>query len=180
MKKKAIMLMMLLAVSIVLAACTQNNPQSGAATPAAPTASPAQPLPAQQPAQNTSGQSQQVEGVTIRLVSVAQSKGEGIYTADPGQVFVQPEFEINNQSAKGTKVAIAFNYFVDGVSMPEDTAAVQSADKGALGTTLDFGQSITGFSGVRAPENWQQIKVQYSPHITGDKAEFIINRSDLP
>jgi hypothetical protein len=49
-----------------------------------------------------------------------------------------------------------------------------------LGTTLDFGSSVTGFSGVRAPENWQQIKAQYSPHIIGDKAEFIISRADLP
>lgn len=180
MKKKTLLLMMMLAVAITLAACTQNNPQSGAASPPAPAASQAQPQPAQQPAQSASGQSQQVEGVTIRLVSVAQSKGEGIYTADPGQVFVQPEFEINNQSTKGTKIAIAFNFFVDGVSMPEDTAAIQSADGGALGTTLDFGSSVTGFSGVRAPENWQQIKAQYSPHIIGDKAEFIISRADLP
>lgn len=180
MKKKTLLLMMIFAVSIALAACTQNNPQGGSAAPATPAVSQAQPQPAQQAAESAFGPSQQVEGVTIKLVSVAQSKGEGIYTAETGQVFVQPEFEINNQSTKGTKAAIAFNYFVDGVNMPEDTAAVQSADSGALGTTLDFGKSITGFSGVRAPENWQQIKVQYSPHIIGDKAEFVINRSDLP
>ena len=64
--------------------------------------------------------------------------------------------------------------------MTQDSSAVWSADSGALGTTLDFGSSVTGFSGVRAPENWQQIKAQYSPHIIGDKAEFIISRADLP
>ena len=68
----------------------------------------------------------------------------------------------------------------DGVNMTQDSSAVWSADSGALGTTLYFGKSATGFSGVRAPETWQQIKVQYSPHIIGEEAEFIINRSDLP
>lgn len=180
MKRKALLVIMILSVSVVLAACTQNNPQGGSVAPSAPVDSQAQPQPAQQATESAFGQSQQVEGVTIKLLNVAQSKGGGVYTADTGQVFVQPEFEIDNQSSKGTKVAISFHYFVDGVGMPEDTAAVQSADSGALGTTLDFGKSVTGFSGVRAPENWQQIKVQYSPHIIGDKAEFIISRSDLP
>ena len=176
MKRKALLIIMILSVSVVLAACTQNNPHGGSVAPSAPAVSQAQ----QQAAESVFGQSQQVEGVTIKLLSVAQSKGGGIYTADTGQVFIQPEFEINNQSTKGSKVAIAFNYFVDGVSMPEDSAAVQSADSGALGTALDFGKSIIGFSGVRAPETWQQIKVQYSPYIIGDKAEFIIHQSDLP
>lgn len=178
MKRKSLMMIMMLSVTVLLAACTPNNPQGGSVAPTTPQVSQAQP--AQQTAESVFGQSRQVEGVTIKLLSVVQSRGEGIHTADAGQVFVQPEFEISNQSTKGTKVAIAFNYFVDGVSMPEDSAAVQSADSGALGTMLDFGKSITGFSGVRAPENWQQIKVQYSPHIIGDKAEFVIKRSDLP
>jgi hypothetical protein len=178
MKRKSLLMIMVLSVTVLLAACTPSNPQGGSVAPTTPEVSQAKP--AQQTAENVFGQSQQVEGVTIKLLNVVQSKGEGIYAADVGQVFVQPEFEINNQSNKGTKIAIAFNYFVDGISMPEDTSAVQSADSGALGTTLDFGESVTGFSGVRAPENWKLIKVQYSPHIIGDKAEFIINRSDLP
>jgi len=178
MKRKSLLILMALSVTLLLAACTPNSPQGGSAAPTAPPVSPAQP--AQQAAESAFGQSQQVEGVTIKLLNVAQSKGEGIHVADSGQVFVQPQFEIRNQSTKGTKIAIAFNYFVDGVNMPEDSSAVQSADNGALGTTLDFGESVTGFSGVRAPETWQQIKVQYSPHIIGDKAEFIIKRSDLP
>ena len=178
MKRKSLLILMVLSVTVLLAACTPNNPQGGSAAPTAPAVSQTQP--AQEAAESAFGQSQQVEGVTIKLLNVAQSKGEGIYVADTGQVFVQPEFEIMNQSTKGSKVAIAFNYFVDGVNMPEDSAAVQSADSGALGTSLDFGKSVSGFSGVRAPETWQQIKVQYSPHIIGDKAEFIIKRSDLP
>ncbi|MGI6235459.1 MAG: hypothetical protein ACOYI6_09460 [Christensenellales bacterium] len=180
MKRKALLILMVLSVSAILAACTQSNPQREPVAPTATAVSQAQPQPAQQLVEGAFGQSQQVEGVTIKLLSTVQSRGEGNYSADAGQVFVQPRFEINNQSTKGTKIAIAFNYFVDGVSMPEDTAAVQSADGGALGTTLEFGESITGFSGVRAPENWQQIKVHYSPHIIGDEAEFVIKRSDLP
>lgn len=178
MKKKSLLTLMVVAAAILLAACTPNNLQGSSAMPTAPAVSQTQP--AQQIEESAFGQSQVVEGVTIKLLGAVQSKGEGIYIADAGQVFVQLQFAINNQSTKGTKAAMAFNFFIDGDSMPEDTAAVQSADKGALGTTLDFGKTVIGFTGVRAPENWKQIKVQYSPHIIGDKAEFIIKRSDLP
>jgi hypothetical protein len=148
MKRKSLLMIMVLSVTVLLAACTPSNPQGGSVAPTTPEVSQAKP--AQQTAENVFGQSQQVEGVTIKLLNVVQSKGEGIYAADVGQVFVQPEFEINNQSNKGTKIAIAFNYFVDGISMPQSsllTAALWAPrliSANRLPVSLGFERQKTG------------------------------------
>lgn len=124
--------------------------------------------------------SEEVEGVTITLKNFRISNGEYIYVADPGHVFLQPEFEIVNNSVNGTSIGMIFTWFVDEVAVPEDGRATQSAEGELLGNTLAFGQTKTGSVGVQVPEDWETLLIRFTPHASGDSASIVIDRADLP
>ncbi|HHU12443.1 MAG TPA: hypothetical protein GXZ64_04365 [Clostridiaceae bacterium] len=186
MKNSMLILMAVTAILFNTTACSNKEPVAGPGTAEAVTDAQTE---AQEAAETETpaaagysllGYTEEVEGVTITLTDFRMSSGDDTYVPEPGHVFLQPQFEIVNNSTKGTAIGMIFTYFVDEEQIPEDVSAIQSAEGEALGTALGFGLTRTGSVGVQAKEDWETLLIRFTPHAVGDSATIVIDRSDLP
>lgn len=176
---KNIILILLLTMTLMLGAtaCGQTGQTTGPI--AAPTITATQAQTSANTASHSLGQTREVEGVKITLNQVTESSGNATHTPESGQVFLLLEFTILNDSAKGSTIGMIFKFSVDGSTAQDDVTATQVAAGPALQPTLAFGETMTGFVGLRAPQHWQTLEIQFTPHAVGDSAVFTVNRSDL-
>lgn len=173
MKKKGLLATILLTLSVFLIACTNNQPLNKDGNQ--PTINQEQP----QGKQSDIGQTKDVDGVKVKLIQVVESEGKGIYTAQPGQIFLQPQFEMTNNSPEKSKALVFFYFYIDG----SDEFGIQApftTTEGAEVVSLDYGQTINGYSGTLVPDNWQKLEINYRTHALGEDVVFIVQRSDLP
>lgn len=126
-----------------------------------------------QPAKKTFSVGDKVElnDIVVTLKSVNESKGTQMFTPQDGKVFVNCEFEIENNSAKDIAVSsiLCFQCYVDDYSTPMSLSAIMAADKGQLDGQVAAGKKMTGVIGYEADKGWSEIEIRFTPDFWAGK-----------
>lgn len=122
----------------------------------------------------TVGDKVELNDIVVTLKSVTESKGAQFVTPQDGKVFVNCEFEIENNSTKDIAVSsiICFECYIDDYSTPMSLSAIMAAEKGQLDGQVAAGKKMTGVIGYEANKGWSEIEIRFTPDFWAGK-DFI-------
>lgn len=123
------------------------------------------------------GETADIKGVQVTLVSVEQSDGSQYNKPADGKKFVILEFEIANNSKSDIAVSsiISFDTYCDDYSINQNfSAQLEKKDKTSLDGSVAASKKMNGILGFEVPNDWKNIEVTYTPDFwSGKKATFI-------
>lgn len=105
------------------------------------------------------------DGVSFTVLSVKQSKGSGYYKPESGNVFVQLEIEIVNNSKKEVSVNAIYGFeaICDDYSVDYSFTADCSVNNGISTTDIKAGRKLKGWKAFEVPKNWKELIVTFTP-----------------
>lgn len=122
------------------------------------------------------------DGVSFTVLSVKQSKGSGYYKPDEGNVFVQLEIEIVNNSKKEVSVnaVYGFDAICDDYTVDYSLMADCSVNNGISTTDIKAGRKLKGWKAFEVPQNWKELIVTFTPDFSlwgsGEEIEVYITK----
>lgn len=113
----------------------------------------------------TIGESVELNNVVVTLIDVYEINGNGFFEPTDGNTFVICEFEIENNTTGDIAVSsmLSFEAYFDGYAANLDITAITLSEKTQLDATVAAGKKIRGVVGYQAPEDWQNVELQFSP-----------------
>lgn len=113
----------------------------------------------------TIGESVELNNVVVTLIDVYEINGNGFFEPTDGNTFVICEFEIENNTTGDIAVSsmLSFEAYFDGYAANLDITAIALSEKTQLDATVAAGKKIRGVVGYQAPEDWQNVELQFSP-----------------
>lgn len=112
------------------------------------------------------GETAELKGVNVTLVSVTQSEGSTYNMPTEGNVFVLCEFEIANDSDREITVSsmISFDAYCDDYACNFSLSALlEKENKNQLDGTVAAGKKLNGVIGYEVPADWQELEVTFTP-----------------
>lgn len=114
----------------------------------------------------------ELNNIIVTLNGVTESKGSAYNEPSDGNVFLIPEFTIENNSDKEINISsmLSFASYVDGYSANLDLGAmIVDSGKNQLDGTIAPGMKMNGVIGVQAPSNWSEIEIHVQPDFWSGK-----------
>lgn len=128
------------------------------------------------------GEVAESDGISIELVQVMQSVGNRYETPAQGKEFLILEFEVENNSEEDLALStmLSFSTWCDdelcSISL-EALSAATLAGKYQLDRVVDPGECVTGVIGYEVPEDWSEVRVQFSKDVlSSKKITFAVNQ----
>lgn len=158
-----------LGILLVVGACSGGN--SPEKVGSSDSKEPTKQTQADNPKSFTVGDKVELNDIVVTLKSVTESKGSQMFAPQDGKVFVNCEFEVENNSAKDIAVSsiICFQCYVDDYSTPMSLSAIMAADKGQLDGQVAAGKKMTGVIGYEADKGWSEIEIRFTPDFWAGK-----------
>ena len=127
------------------------------------------------------GETAELKGVTVTLVSVNESMGSAYNTPTDGNVFVLCEFEIANESNKEISVSsmMSFEAYCDDYTCTLSLGALmEKGNKNQLDGTVAAGKKFNGVVGYEVPTDWKELEVNFTPDFWSGKDITFIATND--
>ena len=117
------------------------------------------------------GETAEYKNIQVTLLNVTESKGSDIFKPDNGNIFVQCEFEITNNSDSDLAVSsvMCFNTYVDGYSTTQSISALADNSGNQLDGTVAPGKKMKGVIAYEESKDWKEIELQFTPSVWSDK-----------
>ena len=126
------------------------------------------------------GETAELKGVCVTLVSVDESTGSQFNTPTDGNVFVLCEFEIANNSDKEITVSsmMSFEAYCDDYACTFSLGALmEKGNKNQLDGTVAAGKKFNGVIGYEVPADWSELEVSFTPDFwSGKDIVFVVNK----
>ena len=127
------------------------------------------------------GEPAEIDGVTVTLLSVKESKGSTYNKPEKGNVYVLCEFEIANGSDKEINISSLLNFeaYCDDYKYGTSFSAIIECSN-QLDGSVDAGRKMKGQTGFEVPKGWEEMEIKYIHSIWGDEnLLFVISRDEL-
>lgn len=153
-------------------------PQKGTETPSQDSGSiPSQPPEKEEKSAFYAGETVEMKGINVTLVSVTESEGSAFNAPTDGNVFVLCEFEIANNSAKEIAISsmLSFEAYCDDYTCTFSLGALmEKGSKNQLDGTVAAGKKFNGIIGYEVPTDWKELEIIFTPDFwTGKDITFI-------
>ena len=126
------------------------------------------------------GETAELKGVSVTLVSVSESVGSDYNKPTDGNVFVLCEFEIANNSEKEIAVSslMSFEAYCDDYTCTISLSALlEKGNKNQLDGTVAAGKKFNGVIGYELPVDWKELEVRFTPDFwSGKEIIFVANK----
>ena len=115
-------------------------------------------------------------GVSFTVLSIKQSYGDGFYTPADGNVFVQLEVEIANNSSDVVSVNALFGFdaICDDYTIEYSFSADCATDNSLSTADVKPGRKLKGWKAYEVPKNWKELIINYSPELWGKETIEVI------
>lgn len=127
------------------------------------------------------GETAELKGVSVTLVSITESTGSAYNVPTDGNVFVLCEFEIANNSDKEITVSsmMSFEAYCDDYTCTFSLGALmEKGNKNQLDGTVAAGKKFNGVVGYEVPTDWQELEIVFTPDFwSGKDITFIAANS---
>ena len=127
------------------------------------------------------GETAELKGVSVSLVSVTKSEGSKYNSPTEGNVFVLCEFEIANNSDKEIAVSsmMSFAAYCDDYTCNFSLSALmEKGNKNQLDGTVAPGKKFNGVIGYEVPTDWKELEVVFTPDFwSGKDITFVATNS---
>ena len=171
--KKALALILALAMSLSLIACSAGD---------APTKEPAgeEKPAAQTPQKETFGLNEAAVFKDLKFTATAleESRGADFFEPESGNVFVGVQFTIENISSEEQSVSslLLFDGYVDDIKCSYSLSAGM-----AFGDSLDGslapGKKLVGYYALEVPEGWQKLELDVQSNwLSSNSARFLFEK----
>lgn len=127
------------------------------------------------------GETAELRGVQVTLVSVTESEGSAYNMPTEGNAFVLCEFEIVNDSDKEIAVSslVSFEAYCDDYTCTFSLGALmEKNDKNQLDGTVAAGKRFNGVVGYEVPTDWQELEVVFTPDFWSGKDITFVATND--
>lgn len=127
------------------------------------------------------GETAELKGVQVTLVSVTENIGSTYNTPTDGNVFVLCEFEIANNSDKEIAISsmMSFDAYCDDYGCTLSlTALVEKGNKNQLDGTVAAGKKFNGVVGYEVPADWKELEINFTPDFWSGKDITFIATND--
>ena len=124
----------------------------------------------------------EINGISVTLTNVMESKGGSEYKPEEGNIFVVCEFEIKNNSDEDLMISsmMCFSASFDDKTYAESIEALGVAmfsGKYQLDTPVEVGEKVNGVVGYEVPEGWKKMQIRFTPEIySGDRLVFAASK----
>lgn len=119
-------------------------------------------------------------GVQVTLTDYQESYGSEWNAPSTGNVYILPEFEIENTSKKAAAVSslLSFTAYADGVESTLSMGALMENNQKQLDGSVEPGKKMKGCIGYEIPNDWKELEIYFTPNARkGDKFKFVIEKS---
>ena len=127
------------------------------------------------------GETAELKGVQVTLVSVTESTGSEYNTPTDGNVFVLCEFEIANNSDTEINISslMSFDAYCDDYGCTLSlTALIEKGNKNQLDGTVAAGKKFNGVVGYEVPTDWNELEINFTPDFWSGKDITFIATND--
>lgn len=182
MKQKIIAMLLCGALAASFGACSGDDAQDSStssqpATAGSSSTSETSEEPAAETEQNTVlkvGESGEVDGVSVTLVSANESQGSDIITPSEGNVYVLCNFTIQNNSEEDINIssALSFEAYCDDTSVSQDLMGLglpEVQQIGQLDGAVAAGKNMNGVIVYEVPSGYSKLEVSVQPNILNDE-----------
>ncbi|MBE6996057.1 MAG: DUF5067 domain-containing protein [Ruminococcaceae bacterium] len=151
----------------------ETTPEKEAETPTEnPEPAPEQPAEKENKNAFYVGETAELKGVNVALVSVTESTGSAFNTPTEGNVFVLCEFEIANNSNKEITVSsvLSFEAYCDDYTCNFSLGALlEKGNKNQLDGNVAAGKKFNGVIGYEVPADWKELEIIFTPDFWSGK-----------
>ena len=123
------------------------------------------------------GDTAMLNDINVTLVGVFESTGSEYFKPADGKVFIQCEFNIENNSKEDLAVSslMCFDTYCDDYACELSISAmVEDNGKAQLDGTVAPGKKMNGVVGYEVPENWQELEIRFTPDIMSNKSIIFV------
>ena len=114
------------------------------------------------------GDTAMLNDINVTLVGIHESTGSEYFKPAEGKVFIQCEFNIENNSDEDLAVSslLCFTAYCDDYACELSISAmVEDNGKAQLDGTVVPGKKMNGIVGYEVPENWQELEIHFIPDL---------------
>lgn len=128
------------------------------------------------------GETAELNGVQVSLLSATQSNGSQFAKPDDGNVFMILEFEIANNSDKDISISSIVNFeaYCDDYSVNQDftaTLAPEAEGKNQLDGSVAAGKKMKGIISYQIPADFSKFEITVSPDFwSGKGIDFVVTQ----
>lgn len=128
------------------------------------------------------GETAELNGVQVSLLSATQSNGSQFAKPDDGNVFMILEFEIANNSDKDISISSIVNFeaYCDDYSVNQDftaTLAPEAEGKSQLDGSVAAGKKMKGIISYQIPADFSKFEITVSPDFwSGKGIDFVVTQ----
>lgn len=128
------------------------------------------------------GETAELNGVQVSLLSATQSNGSQFAKPDDGNVFMILEFEIVNNSDKDISISSIVNFeaYCDDYSVNQDftaTLAPEAEGKNQLDGSVAAGKKMKGIISYQIPADFSKFEITVSPDFwSGKGIDFVVTQ----
>lgn len=128
------------------------------------------------------GETAELNGVQVSLLSATQSNGSQFAKPDDGNVFMILEFEIANNSDKDISISSIVNFeaYCDDYSVNQDftaTLAPEAEGKNQLDGSVAAGKKMKGIISYQIPADFSKFEITVSPDFwRGKGIDFVVTQ----
>lgn len=128
------------------------------------------------------GETGTLDDISVTLLNVMESKGNQYSKPSEGNTFIVLEFKIENQSEEELWLSsmLSFTTWVDNctyVISPDALGIAMLSGKTQADGAVDSGDTFFGVVAYEVPEDWKEIKTQYSPSpYEGGRLTYLVSR----
>lgn len=116
------------------------------------------------------GETAESGGVKMTLMSITESTGSKYIKPNDGYVFLQCNFEIDNNSDKDLSISsiLCFETYVDGYSTSQSITGLLNGDGGKvdqLDGSVAASKKMKGTIAYEVPKDWKEIEIRVNPDV---------------
>ncbi len=114
----------------------------------------------------------------VTAIEIKESKGDGFFKPDDGNVFVGVKFVIENTSNESVSISsiLQFDAYADDVAVDYSISAATVFDKGVDGD-IASGKRIEGWYTIEVPTGYKNIDIYFTNDILSSvKTQFSFNK----
>lgn len=127
------------------------------------------------------GETAELAGVNVTLVSVTESDGSAYNTPEDGNIFALCEFEIANHSDEEVAISsmLSFEAYCDDYTCTLSLEALlEKGNKNQLDGTVAPGKKFNGVVGYEVPADWKELEINFTPNFWSGKNITFVATND--
>lgn len=138
----------------------------------------AKPEPQNEKTTFTVGETAELNGVQVTMISFEESTGKDYVTPTEGNVFALAEFEIVNNTDSEINISsmISFEAYADDYALNYSLSAAMMKD-GQLDGTIAAGKKMKGWIGWEVPADYQNVEIHFTDNVwSNNKFVFLYEK----